>query len=308
MHPRVSLSELCSWNWTLDEDLAFYEQAGITTIGASLAKLRGGGLEAGRLPHPRRGAAGREPHRRRPVPARRPRRGGRSSADRVRARRSRPPQILDAECLVLTTGPAGPLTWEDAADEYAEAMEPIIAESTRIGVRDRGRAHELVARRRRVPAQPPRRGRPRPPSRRRACASRPTRAGPSAASRRRSHAGVDTFRLVQVSDFGVGTLSTPNRLVPGDGDIPFDARARLRARRRLRRGCSTSSSSDRRSRRRATPSACRRRRRQPRRDPRLPRRVNAPGTRRRARCQSDRADVEATRSASVALARRRATG
>ena len=35
------------------------------------------------------------------------------------------------------------------------------------------------------------------------------------------HAGVDTFRLVQVSDFGVGTLSTPNRLVPGDGDIPF---------------------------------------------------------------------------------------
>jgi len=34
--------------------------------------------------------------------------------------------------------------------------------------------------------------------------------------------GVDTFRLVQVSDFAVGTLSTPNRLVPGDGDIPFE--------------------------------------------------------------------------------------
>ena len=35
-------------------------------------------------------------------------------------------------------------------------------------------------------------------------------------------AGVDTLRLVQVSDFAVGTLSTPNRLVPGDGDIPLD--------------------------------------------------------------------------------------
>ena len=34
--------------------------------------------------------------------------------------------------------------------------------------------------------------------------------------------GVDTLRLVQVSDFAVGTLSTPNRLVPGDGDIPLD--------------------------------------------------------------------------------------
>ena len=34
--------------------------------------------------------------------------------------------------------------------------------------------------------------------------------------------GVDTFRVVQVSDFAVGTLSTPNRLVPGDGDIPLE--------------------------------------------------------------------------------------
>ena len=47
MHPRVSLSELCSWNWTLDEDLAFYEQAGITTIGASLAKLETAGWKQG---------------------------------------------------------------------------------------------------------------------------------------------------------------------------------------------------------------------------------------------------------------------
>jgi sugar phosphate isomerase/epimerase len=34
--------------------------------------------------------------------------------------------------------------------------------------------------------------------------------------------GIDRIRLVQVSDFAVGTLSTPNRLVPGDGDIPLE--------------------------------------------------------------------------------------
>jgi len=34
-------------------------------------------------------------------------------------------------------------------------------------------------------------------------------------------AAVDRLRLVQVSDFAIGTLSTPNRLVPGDGDIPL---------------------------------------------------------------------------------------
>jgi sugar phosphate isomerase/epimerase len=35
-------------------------------------------------------------------------------------------------------------------------------------------------------------------------------------------AGIDRIRLVQLSDYLVGTLSTPDRAVPGDGDIPFD--------------------------------------------------------------------------------------
>ena len=33
--------------------------------------------------------------------------------------------------------------------------------------------------------------------------------------------GVDTIRIVQLSDFAIGTRNTPNRLVPGDGDIPM---------------------------------------------------------------------------------------
>jgi len=33
---------------------------------------------------------------------------------------------------------------------------------------------------------------------------------------------IDVIRLVQVSDFAIGTLSTPDRLVPGDGDIPLE--------------------------------------------------------------------------------------
>ena len=32
---------------------------------------------------------------------------------------------------------------------------------------------------------------------------------------------VDRIGIVQVSDYAIGTLSTPNRLVPGDGDIPL---------------------------------------------------------------------------------------
>jgi sugar phosphate isomerase/epimerase len=34
-------------------------------------------------------------------------------------------------------------------------------------------------------------------------------------------AGIGRIRLVQVSDYRVGTHCTPDRLVPGDGDIPL---------------------------------------------------------------------------------------
>jgi sugar phosphate isomerase/epimerase len=34
-------------------------------------------------------------------------------------------------------------------------------------------------------------------------------------------AGIDAIELVQVSDFSIGTRCTPDRLVPGDGDIPL---------------------------------------------------------------------------------------
>ena len=34
-------------------------------------------------------------------------------------------------------------------------------------------------------------------------------------------AGIDRIRLVQVSDFRVGTVASSQRLVPGDGDIPL---------------------------------------------------------------------------------------
>jgi sugar phosphate isomerase/epimerase len=35
-------------------------------------------------------------------------------------------------------------------------------------------------------------------------------------------AGADRIRLVQLSDYVIGTLTTPDRAVPGDGDIPFE--------------------------------------------------------------------------------------
>ena len=106
MHPRVSLSELSSWNWTLDEDLSFYEQAGITTIGASIAKLEAAGWKQASY---RIRDAGLNVANVIGV-------GPFHLADRSRwdeqrdhmRRAVEAARIVDADCLVVTTGPAGP--------------------------------------------------------------------------------------------------------------------------------------------------------------------------------------------------------
>ena len=46
MHPRISLSAISTFSWSLDEDLAFYDREGVQVIGLSLAKmLAAGGWE-----------------------------------------------------------------------------------------------------------------------------------------------------------------------------------------------------------------------------------------------------------------------
>jgi sugar phosphate isomerase/epimerase len=219
MHPRVSLSAISTFRWDLDEDLAFYERAGITAIGASLAKLEAFGVEDGvrrlrdtglRITN----LIGLGPFHL-DDPAQWP-------SQRARVERALDAaSALEAECMILTTGPAGPLSWEDAADALESAIAPVVAEAAARGIPfglehtnslrvDVGFVHSLadvvdLARRLGTGVC----------VETNACwAERGL--GETIA------AGVDTFRIVQVSDFAVGTLSTPNRLVPGDGDIPLE--------------------------------------------------------------------------------------
>jgi sugar phosphate isomerase/epimerase len=123
--------------------------------------------------------------------------------------------------MVFTTGPAGPLTWEDAADALAAALAPTLQRARETGVPfaiehtnslrvDVGFVHTLadaidVARRLGTGVC----------MEVNACWAERDLA-------RTIATGIDTVRLVQVSDFSVGTMSTPNRLVPGDGDIPLE--------------------------------------------------------------------------------------
>ena len=162
---------------------------------------------------------------------------------------------LDAGCLVFTTGPAGPLTWVDAADALEAAMAPVLAEARRPRRSVRDRAHQLVACRRGLRAHARRCRRPRPPPRyRRVHGGQRCWAERDLAHTVRS--SIDVIRLVQLSDYKVGTLSTPARQVPGDGDIPLRASSRSCST-PVMPATSTSSSSARRSTPRATSRRCR---------------------------------------------------
>ena len=219
MHPRVSLSAISTFRWDLDEDLAFYERAGITAIGASLTKLEATGLEAGaRRLHDAglrvTNLIGLGPFRL-------------DDPSQWPEQRSRVQRALDAaeavgaECMILTTGPAGRLTWEDAADALAEALGPIVDDaaarhlpfglehtnSLRVDVGFVHTLRDVVDLARRLGTG--------------VCME----VNACWAERDLSAtiaSGIDRIALVQVSDYSIGTRATPDRLVPGDGDIPLE--------------------------------------------------------------------------------------
>ena len=219
VHRRVSLSAISTASWALDEDLGFYGDAGITNVGISVAKLERFGWDEGTRRICDAGLRVTNLIGLGPFHLAEPDRWDRQR-DRL-ARAVDTAVAVGAECVVFTTGPAGALTWEDAADALETAMRPALAEAHARGVAfaiehtnplrvDVGFVHSLrdvldIARRldtgvcMEVNACWAERG------------LAATIAG-----------GIDRIRLVQVSDFAVGTLSTPNRLVPGDGDIPLE--------------------------------------------------------------------------------------
>lgn len=221
MNPRICVSAISTYKLSLVDDLEFWARHGIDHVGVSVAKLEahgwaegtervvaavGGGLRVGNL-------IGLGPFH-----LADPRQWDLQRERLVRALETA--RAVGARCLVFTTGPAGPLTWEEAADALESALGPVLAEARSYGVAfaiehtsslrvDVGFVHTLrdvldLARRLDTGVC----------MEVNACwAERGLLAAIAE--------GVDRLALVQLSDFRVGTLCTPDRLVPGDGDIPL---------------------------------------------------------------------------------------
>jgi sugar phosphate isomerase/epimerase len=217
MHPRISVSAMCSARWDVAEDLEWWGSDGITNVGVSLRKLEAFGLDRGARQIADAGlrvtnllGLGFDLS----TPVDWPAHQGRLLAAVEAAK------VMRAESFVLTTGSARSLTWEAAADSLEAAIGPVLGACRAAGIPfliehtnslrvDVGFVHTLrdvvdLARRLGV----------RVLMECNACWAERGLAGTIAA-------GIDVIALVQVSDFVIGTHGTPDRAVPGDGDIPL---------------------------------------------------------------------------------------
>jgi sugar phosphate isomerase/epimerase len=220
MHPRACVSAISTFRLALPDDLAFWRAHGITNVGVSVAKLEAYGWDAGTeliVDAVDRGLQVVDLIGLGPFHLANPRRWD-TQRDRL-SRSIEAAVIVGARTIVFTTGPFAPLTWEDAADALEAALAPVLQEARSRGVDfaiehtnslrvDVGFVHTLrdaldLARRLDTGV----------------CMElNACWAERGLATTMRDN--VDLIRLVQVSDFKVGTIASSQRLVPGDGDIP----------------------------------------------------------------------------------------
>jgi sugar phosphate isomerase/epimerase len=219
VHPRLSVTAIALPQRPVARDIELFAALGIPNIGVlrgrleaagwaeSVAALKGSPVPVGYLVHPQMftldapGQWARE----------------RDILDRSVA--------AAAECgapvVYTTTGPAGTLTWEQAVDALAEAVEPCLGFAQRSGValafettcqlrQDLGFVYTLR--------------------------DQVTVAGATGLDicldlywcwREPGlldwvAAAGDRLRLLQVSDYQLGTMSMPYRIVPGDGVVPIE--------------------------------------------------------------------------------------
>lgn len=203
--------------FTFDQDLELWDELGIEHVGLYLDKLEAVGLEAAGE-HVR--AAGLTVSS---IACR-----GFDLADRATwgARRRALDAAVDvaagvgAGCLFITAGAPGPLDFDEAVHALEAAVGPVRQRAAEIGVaiaiensnpmrRDVGFVHTLadaveVARRLDL-----------------GLVVEVTNCWFERQLDRTIAEGVDTFRVVQLSDYVVGDTTASERAVPGDGDIPL---------------------------------------------------------------------------------------
>jgi sugar phosphate isomerase/epimerase len=219
VHPRISVSQVSSRHWSIDEDLAFYRDHDIDRVGAWLAKLDATGDRTAAVDQ-----LAQADVQVTSLLADNPftldaRDGWDDQAERL-SHTIDTAEALSCDTVVVPFGCGGSMAWERSADALEEALGPTLREAQRRGIwflleftnplrgdvsfvhslrdaldlgwrLDTGVCMEVTA---------------------------------SWYERNligTLHSGTAGIGLVHVSDHVLGTHDTPNRVVPGDGDIPL---------------------------------------------------------------------------------------
>jgi sugar phosphate isomerase/epimerase len=203
VHPRISVDEECAGSIPFTEEVAFWEELGVTNIGMISPKLEEIGwdlklVEAAGLTVSNIG-----------------------TEERVLDQALQFGAAAGADSVWITTGSIGSRLWEEAADEFCRRIAPAVDRANALGV---AFAIELTN------------------SLRldisfvftlRDCLTLARAAGTEVILELVScwyepgleellRKNIDLIALVQIADYQIGTLSSMNRSVIGDGDIPLE--------------------------------------------------------------------------------------
>ncbi len=130
VHSRLALNSLSTASWPLQRDLELYRSLGVGRAGLYLDKLDAVGPVAAELVR-EAGVSATQVFARGVTPCD----PARWPEERHRLRRALQwAHVLGAPCLAVTTGPAGPLGWDAAADALGRALAPIIEAAGGAGI------------------------------------------------------------------------------------------------------------------------------------------------------------------------------
>ena len=220
MNDRVCVSAVSSYSWSLEQDLAFWAAAGVGRVELSVRKMEAAGMERA-LELVRRAGLRIDSI----IEAGQFVLGDPTTWSAQRERLGRAVDLAaatGAHCVVLLFGAPGRLTWEDAAGALVEAFGPVPVLARDAGVVlalentsalrvDLSFVHTLgdaldLARSLDVGV----------------CMEvQSCWAERGLAATVTDAVSAGRLALVQVSDAIVGSLTTPDRAVPGDGDVPL---------------------------------------------------------------------------------------
>ena len=204
-HPRLSVNSLSSFDQSLPDDIAMWQELGVDHVGLISPKLEALGWEGAKQAVAGAGL----------------RVSNLSVEQKVLAESIEFAASVGATSVYLCTGGAGSLSWEEAAGSFSEKMAPFAARAREVGV--------LLA--------------VEPTNPLRADLSFVYSAHDALDLAREAGIGVvidlyscwyerrlaglfsahlDRLALIQVCDYVLGTYDLPNRAVPGDGSIPLE--------------------------------------------------------------------------------------